>query len=77
MLRRIAAPTPQHLDDLASEDAILESMTTTADAVEVVEATDEAAGAAEAVAELAEEPAGDVPTDQVVSEEEPPESSAV
>ncbi len=63
-------------DDLASEDAILESMTTTADAVEVMEATDDAADAAEAVAELAEEPAGDVPADQVVTEEEPPESSA-
>jgi DNA-directed RNA polymerase subunit beta' len=62
-------------DDLASEDAILESIVTAPEESEEVAA--ESADAAEAVAELAEEPAGEVPADQMTTEEEPPESSAV
>jgi DNA-directed RNA polymerase subunit beta' len=62
-------------DDLASEDAILESIVTAPEESEEVAA--ESADAAEAFAELAEEPAGEVPADQMTTEEEPPESSAV
>jgi DNA-directed RNA polymerase subunit beta' len=55
-------------EDLAVEDAILDSIA--AQAPEVVEV-------AEVVAEVEPEPAGDVPSDSVSSEQEPPESSAV
>ena len=55
-------------EDLAVEDAILDSIA--AQAPEVVEV-------AEVVAEVEPEPAGDAPSDSVSSEQEPPESSAV
>jgi len=69
-------------DDLAGEDEILESINT-APEEPVEEVADQVADAADAVAELEQEPAGETPTDQVLTadqvlpEEEPPESSAV
>ena len=55
-------------EELAVEDAILDSITAqTPDVVEV----------AEVVAEVEPEPAGEIPSDSVSSEQEPPESSAV
>jgi DNA-directed RNA polymerase subunit beta' len=56
-------------EDLDHEEEMLESLGTPAE--EVIEE------AIEAVAEVAAEPAGDAPADQVLTEEEPPESSAV
>jgi DNA-directed RNA polymerase subunit beta' len=56
-------------EDLDHEEEMLESLGTSAE--EVIEE------AIEAVAEVAAEPAGDAPADQVLTEEEPPESSAV
>jgi DNA-directed RNA polymerase subunit beta' len=63
-------------DDLAGEDEILESINT-APEEPVEEVADQVADAADAVAELEQEPAGETPADQVLTEEEPPESSAV
>jgi DNA-directed RNA polymerase subunit beta' len=56
-------------EDLDHEEEMLESLGTSAE--EVIEE------AIEAVAEVAAEPAGEGPADQVLTEEEPPESSAV
>jgi effector-binding domain-containing protein len=56
-------------EDLDHEEEMLESLGTSAE--EVIEE------AIEAVAEVAAEPAGEAPADQVLTEEEPPESSAV
>jgi DNA-directed RNA polymerase subunit beta' len=56
-------------EDLDHEEEMLESLGTAAE--EVIEE------AIEAVAEVAAEPAGEAPADQVLTEEEPPESSAV
>jgi DNA-directed RNA polymerase subunit beta' len=56
-------------EDLDHEEEMLESLGTSAE--EVIEE------AIEVVAEVAAEPAGDAPADQVLTEEEPPESSAV
>jgi DNA-directed RNA polymerase subunit beta' len=64
-------------DDLAGEDEILESISTAPEEPVVEEVTDQVADAADAVAELDQEPAGETPADQVLTEEEPPESSAV
>ena len=56
-------------EDLDHEEEMLESLGTSAE--EVIEET------IEAVAEVVAEPAGEAPADQVLTEEEPPESSAV
>jgi DNA-directed RNA polymerase subunit beta' len=56
-------------EDLDHEEEMLESLGSSAE--EVIEE------AIEAVAEVAAEPAGEAPADQVLTEEEPPESSAV
>jgi len=56
-------------EDLDHEEEMLESLGASAE--EVIEE------AIEAVAEVATEPAGEAPADQVLTEEEPPESSAV
>jgi DNA-directed RNA polymerase subunit beta' len=56
-------------EDLDHEEEMLESLGASAE--EVIEE------AIEAVAEVAAEPAGEAPADQVLTEEEPPESSAV